>query len=56
MISGQLLYYGSGDSREWIITAHWVVGVLSITIAYCHIVLRADRKMALFKQADDPRD
>ncbi len=56
MISGQLLYYGSGDSREWIITAHWVVGILSITITYCHIVLRSDRKIALFKQADDPRD
>ena len=56
IISGQLLYYGSGDSREWIITAHWVIGILSIAIAYCHIVLRADRKMAPFKQADDPRD
>jgi hypothetical protein len=44
IISGQLLYYGSGDSREWIITAHWVVGFLSITIAYYHIVLRSDRR------------
>jgi hypothetical protein len=41
MVSGQLLYYGSGDSREWIITAHWVIGVLSIVVAYCHIVLRS---------------
>lgn len=39
LVSGQLLYYGSGDSREWIITAHWVIGILSIAIAYCHIVL-----------------
>jgi len=44
IISGQLLYYGSVDSREWIITAHWVVGFLSITIAYYHIVLRSDRR------------
>ena len=44
IISGQLLYYGSGDSREWIITAHWVIGILSIAIAYCHIVLRSDRR------------
>ena len=41
MVSGQLLYYGGGDSREWIITAHWVIGVLSIIVAYCHIVLRS---------------
>jgi len=56
LVSGQLLYYGSGDSREWIITAHWMIGILSIAIAYCHILLRSNRKMVLFKQVDDPRD
>lgn len=56
IVSGQLLYYGSGDSRDWMITAHWVIGILSMVVAYCHMVLRSARKMSLFKRADDPLD
>ncbi|MCE7506330.1 hypothetical protein LZG75_08760 [Polynucleobacter sp. IMCC30063] len=54
MISGQLLYYGSGDTREWVITAHWLIGVLSILIAYCHIVKRSGSKCSVaLKRGDD---
>ena len=37
MVTGALLYYGSGDIRESAIHLHWVIGVLFFTIFILHV-------------------
>ena len=48
-VSGEMLYYGSEESRDLSLWVHWVVGVLTLAIAPGHVLIgrRAARKASL---------
>ena len=38
-VSGELLYYGSEESRDFSLWVHWVVGVMTIALAPLHVLI-----------------
>ncbi len=38
-VSGEMLYYGSEESRDLSLWVHWVIGVLTLAIAPCHVLI-----------------
>ncbi len=38
-VSGELLYYGSEESRDLSLWVHWVVGVMTIALAPLHVLI-----------------
>lgn len=38
-ISGEMLYYGSEESRDLSLWVHWVVGVLTLALAPMHVLV-----------------
>ena len=44
IITGALLYYGSEDSREIVVSTHWIVGLMFFAVFAFHIINVRDRQ------------